>query len=366
MADGEDSPVPAPTRRRLNERQLVAYESHMERLRKWMLNLGKQPETATGYAAGTVRCRMYRIDQFYRWIWDQRRFTTSATHDDADEYIQELAYTDESRTHKQNVVKAIKSLFKWAHYEQGGDLWDCDIQFYGGDGASQPRDFFTRDERSRLREAALSYGSVPHYNSLPSDDRREWKRLLAQRFGVPMSDVGRAEFDRANGYKVPSLVYTGLDAGLRPVEVKRSTLRWIDVDNAILRVPAEESAKGEEHWTVSLRQDTAELLRRWKEERAMYDVYAGSDSIWLTREGNPYESNSLCYLLLRLCDEAGIDTDHWEVSWYSIRHSVGTYMTREEDLTAAGSQLRHESPQTTMKYDNISIEDRRDALDRTG
>jgi integrase len=54
------------------------------------------------------------------------------------------------------------------------------------------------------------------------------------------------------------------------------------------------------------------------------------------------------------------------MSWYAIRHSVGTYMTREEDLAAAQAQLRHKSPETTMKYDQTPVEDRQDALDRMG
>ena len=54
------------------------------------------------------------------------------------------------------------------------------------------------------------------------------------------------------------------------------------------------------------------------------------------------------------------------MSWYTIRHSVGTHMTREEDLAAAQAQLRHQSPETTMKYDQTPVEDRRDALDRMG
>ena len=52
------------------------------------------------------------------------------------------------------------------------------------------------------------------------------------------------------------------------------------------------------------------------------------------------------------------------MSWYAIRHSVGTYMTREEDLAAAKAQLRHKSVQTTMKYDAAPVEDRQDALKR--
>ena len=51
---------------------------------------------------------------------------------------------------------------------------------------------------------------------------------------------------------------------------------------------------------------------------------------------------------------------------YSIRHSVGTYMIRERDLAAAKAQLRHKNPQTIMKYDQVPVEDRRDALDRMG
>ena len=41
-------------------------------------------------------------------------------------------------------------------------------------------------------------------------------------------------------------------------------------------------------------------------------------------------------------------------------------MTRGEDLAAAQTQLRHKSPKTTMKYDQVPIEDRKDALDRIG
>jgi len=44
------------------------------------------------------------------------------------------------------------------------------------------------------------------------------------------------------------------------------------------------------------------------------------------------------------------------------RHSTATYMAREEDLAAAQAQLRHKSPQTTMRYDQAPVEDRRDAL----
>ena len=41
-------------------------------------------------------------------------------------------------------------------------------------------------------------------------------------------------------------------------------------------------------------------------------------------------------------------------------------MTREQGLAAAQAQLRHKSPETTMRYDQAPVEDRRNALNRMG
>jgi len=141
---------------------------------------------------------------------------------------------------------------------------------------------------------------------------------------------------------------------------------WVDLANGALRIPKEDSAKSSEHWVVGLRNRTTKLLERWISERKAYEKYDDTEALWLTREGNPYSSQSLIYLLERLCETAGIPTSNRSLSWYSVRHSVGTYMTREEDLAAAQTQLRHKSEQTTMKYDQTPVEDRRDALDRMG
>jgi integrase len=254
---------------------------------------------------------------------------------------------------------------KWLHHERGLGQWEPEITF-AADTSTQPRDYLTKDERSAIRSAALEYGSVPTYSNLGSAERDRWKRYLAQRFEKPKSEVTPADWERANGWKIPSLVWTSLDTGLRPTEVERSVISWVDVDNCVLRIPKEESAKNREHWVVGLRERTAEALSRWCQERRTYPMYDDTDALWLTREGNPYGVSSLRGLLHRLCDIAGIDIEHRQMSWYTIRHSVGTYMTREEDLAAAQTQLRHKSPETTMKYDQTPVEDRQDALDRMG
>jgi site-specific recombinase XerD len=108
------------------------------------------------------------------------------------------------------------------------------------------------------------------------------------------------------------------------------------------------------------------MLTRWLQERRAHPDYDDCDALWLTREENRYGTGALSYLLGRLCEIADIETDNRQMSWYAIRHSVGTCMTREEDLAAAQTQLRHKSAETTMKYDQTPVEDRQDALDRMG
>jgi site-specific recombinase XerD len=146
----------------------------------------------------------------------------------------------------------------------------------------------------------------------------------------------------------------------------RATVRWVDVDNQVLRIPKEESSKNRDNWVVGVTERTADALDRWLNQRETYEKYTDTDALWLTREANPYTSQSLRYVLTRLCEIAGIPTENRKMSWYAIRHSVGTYMTREEDLAATQAQLRHKSPTTTMRYDQVPVEDRRDALNRMG
>ncbi|AGN02566.1 site-specific recombinase xerd [Salinarchaeum sp. Harcht-Bsk1] len=358
--------VTGPAEERLSDRQLVDYRNHREDFLTWLYAFGKDPESAVGYSADTVLRTAYRVDQFYRWVWDQRGYTSSPSSEDADAYVRDLAMGEESNTHKSNTLSALKRLFKWREYERGGDSWEPEFTFSRNSPASQPRDYLTREERNQLREAALEYGSIPAYNDLSPDARTRWKRYLAQRFEKPMEEVVPADWSRANGWKIPSLVWVSLDCGLRPIEVERATTSWVDTENGVLRIPKEESSKNRDNWTVGLTDRTSDSLRRWLSERQNYSEYHGREALWLTREGNPYRSQSLRYVLQRICEEGDIATSDRSLSWYSLRHSVGTYMTREEGLAAAQVQLRHKSETTTMKYDQAPVEDRKDALERMG
>lgn len=313
----------------LNQRQLLDYRSEREDCLQWLLAYGKNPSEAKGYASGTVKPRCYRMDRFYRYVWEKEGgYTVNLTHDHADSWMDHLAHRDVSATHKVNCQKSIKMLYKWLHHQRGLGQWSPEITF-SADRSTNPRDYLTKEERRSIRDAALEYGSVPNYNNLTPAARDRWKQYLAQRFEKPKSEVTPDDWDRANGWKIPSLVWVSLDAGLRPTEVKRSTISWIDTDNCVLRIPKEDSAKNRDNWVVGLRERTAEMLQNWCEQRRTYPEYDETDAIWLTRKKNPYGVSSLRYLLHKLCEIAGINTANRQMSWYTIRHSVGTYMTRK-------------------------------------
>jgi integrase len=85
--------------------------------------------------------------------------------------------------------------------------------------------------------------------------------------------------------------------------------------------------------------------------------------VWLTKFGNPYESNSLNTVLDGLLDEAGIDPRGRELSWYCIRHGSATMWANEHGLHVAKEQMRHNSIETTIGYVHSSVEERAKAMD---
>jgi len=348
----------------LNQRQLVDYRDYRERLIKWVLHLGKNPEKAEGYAWDTTRQRCYRIDQFYRWVWEKEDgYTIKATPSHAEEYTKELAYSDYSQTHKAGFQKSIQTLFKHQRHEQGKDVeWEPSIKFSNYSGTHNARDFLTREERRKLKEAVLEYGSIPHYDAVTPSQRDRWKQHLAQRFEKPKSDITRDDWERANGWKYPSILWVSMDAGLRPKEVGKATLDWLDLENGMLRISKEDSTKNTDNWNVGLSDRTTNILQKWVAERENHDKYTDSDQLWLTKYGNPYGSEALNRLLKNLCEEAAIPVEDRDISWYSIRHSVGTYMSRDNGLAAAQAQLRHRSERSTMRYDQAPVEDRKNTL----
>lgn len=112
---------------------------------------------------------------------------------------------------------------------------------------------------------------------------------------------------------------------------------------------------------MGLRARTVGILENWIDAR-----YDDTELLWLTTYGNPYESNLLNKWFQKLCDEAGIDHENRNLSWYSIRHSVGREMVKEEGVGAAAEQLRHKLMNSTPRYIRASVEDRKDSLEIMG
>lgn len=358
----------------LNPRQAIDYNDHRERLVHWLKTEGKDPDHSEGLARKTAANYASRLDKFYRWVWEEfDGYTTRITHEHADEYVQRLA-DDElckddgvpySPAHKRKETDALEKLFEWRAQELGDEKWQSSVTF--SESSSNPPDVFSKAERAKLREAALELDSIPAYNGLSPEERDRWKAHLAQKLGKPKADVTPDDWERVStSWKLPSLVWAVLDAGLRPIEIERSRVGWLRLEKGVIHIPKAEASKNRDHWEVALGERTVSALERWLNERENYTKYDGREDIWLNRQGNPYQSRSLNYLLDKLCDAAGIDQENRDLTWYSIRHSTGTYLATEGDLSQAKAQLRHKSLESTMRYTHPPVEERRDTLDEIG
>jgi integrase len=151
-------------------------------------------------------------------------------------------------------------LYKWRHHQRGDEKWEPELSFSQPNHSTTPRDYLTRKERRQIRDAALEYTSVPSESNIYGEERDRWRAYLAQRFEKPKSQITKDDWERANSWKYPTLVWVSLDAGLRPIEVKRARTSWVNLDNNILRIPQDESSKNDENWRRSLQERTVTML----------------------------------------------------------------------------------------------------------
>lgn len=120
-----------PAAELLNERQQIDYRQHREQCLEWLVTFGKDPQTVDGYARTTVKARAHRMDQFYRFVWQELvdGYTANVTHEHADAWLKNLAKQEYSNAHRENCQKALQMLFKWREHEHGFDEWDPEIRF---------------------------------------------------------------------------------------------------------------------------------------------------------------------------------------------------------------------------------------------
>ena len=351
----------------LNPRQEVDYREFRRSLAEYLYTEGKDPDKIEGYSNTVVKTTMSRLDIFFRYVWDQeQRYTTKVGTQEADDWCRSLAKrNDLAESSCCAYQKALHRFFDYLRERKNQDInWEPVIEFSDPSTNYQPRDYLTREERTELREAAMDYETIPHYNGLTPQEREKWKKKLAQKLQKPASQVTQKDSNQANSFKYPSMIYVALDIGARPIEIKRANTSWIDLENKVLRIPREDAAKNREDWMVPLKDETTRILEHWLEEREIRDRYNGRNAIWLTQYGNRYNKDSFRTVFRNIAEEAGFDLENRDLTPYSIRHSTGNYIEAEDGLATAAQQLRHKSKETTKKYSHSGIDQQRDALDK--
>lgn len=62
---------------------------------------------------------------------------------------------------------------------------------------------------------------------------------------------------------------TTLDTGLRPIEVGRAKVSWVNLEDEKLNIPKDESTKNNAIWNCSIKGRTANSLERWLDSVSM-------------------------------------------------------------------------------------------------
>jgi integrase len=278
---------------KISPRHVNDYEDFKTSYVGWFANIGKNPNKNIGYSENTVEQISMKTDQMFRYFWKVNNgYVTVLDPQDADELMKSVERGDWGNANILTFKKTVKRYFKWLKHEKDTDHtgWDCPIEV--SEKKRTQRDYFRRHEFDDLYNATLSHGSVKNYGECTPDDRAAFKTVLAQRFEIPAEEVGRQEFNRANSWKIPSLIATTLDVGLRPVEIGNAKVSWVNLADKSIDIPAKEATKSDNDWKCSISTKTSRTLRRWLDERKAYSKYDDSDNLWLNRIGNAYTSSS--------------------------------------------------------------------------
>lgn len=344
------------------------YHDFKEEVLTWLGNYGKNPDKHEGLAPTTLESTHYKLETVFRWLWKyEGQYTTKFTPEHAEKFISLLNQSDSMiDSTVLHHAKDIRRYFRYCNHVQGKDYdWEPDIELSQSNG--DERDYLRRAAFEPLYQAALQHSSVKSYYSCTPEERAELKTYVSQRLQVPMEKVGAEEFKKANSWKYPSMIATTLDTGLRPIEVGRAKVSWVNLQDNELNIPKDESTKNEGHWNCAIQKRTAKALERWMEERNTMEKYDGRDEIWLTQKARPYNSDSCNGLLDRIIESGNVpipENQKESTSWYSIRHGVATYWANHVGPHHAKEQLRHKSVTTTMKYLHSDSDTRGSAVEQ--
>ena len=351
----------------LNFQQKLLYSEFHSEFIEYLRTRGKHPSKHIGYEESGIRPRVRRVHQVFDYVWQQNRMVLELTPEMADEFVDGLrtdAITrkdgeDYTQGTKRKFVNALESYFRFV-----GTDWEPETRFRDGPPvlASDP---YTRRERELLLNTSFEFKSPPSYSNVSPEERDRWKAYLAQFLGKPKSEVSRSDWEKMErSWKFPALISTALDAGWRAEMVGRLETGFVDLDTGQIVIQPEVAVKNDEKWIVELTKRSVKLLEKWFDERATREKYDDSNMIWLNRQGNPYNSDTLNDLLTSLMEDAGIEEKGRNLTWHSIRHSTGMYIyDRERDLALVAEILRHKSLESARKYAHPTPETKTEVLE---
>lgn len=376
MTNNSDTTITQELRRRLGDKADEVQDEY-DALFEWMLKRGKNPRREMELKWQTADNYIKRLDQLHRFnlTYGDPDVETRISSDEADTLLylidqgditkQKPGSEDEEygESAKRKFSDSLQKYFSWRYHEGSANFeWQPKINFSDSAGNSPYR--FTFRELGELLEAAETYGSLPSYYDTPAEERERIDGIVAQRLGIVKNEVTREDWQRADwSSKVDSLVNVGHDAGLAPVEIRNAETQWYDAKNKKLEIPTEQAYKQRKKQEVALSDAAAEALSKWDRERRHLSKYDGTNKIWLNRDGNPYQSGSLCNLIRNLCEDAGVQTENRRIVWYSLRQTMGDNLTDEGELSESNDQLRQKLLSTTQEqYNTTPVEKRRARL----
>ncbi|SNR56688.1 Phage integrase family protein [Halorubrum vacuolatum] len=356
-------------------------QQEYDELYEWMLSKGKNPRRRKGIKRSTADNYMPRLDQLHRLVIqhfepdDPTRIDT----EHADEVLRLIDRGEITQQHgsnkgeeysessKRKFANTLEIYFRWHYYEKETIDYEWEPKISFTDGNSTSADRFTYQELGQLFDEAKSYGSLPSYYNTSEEERETINGLVAQRLGKAKEEVVREDWLHADwSQKVYAMVVVGYDAGLAPIEIANAETSWYNPKSKVLRIPSEYACKERKKEEVALSDPSVEALSTWLQERRHLSKYDGSNKIWLNRNGNPYESGSLCRLIRKLCRQAGISVEGRKIVWYSLRQTMGRNVTDEGELSEANDQLRHDRLETTQgNYNETPVERRQARLNET-